>query len=38
VYLASRSLIRNFRLSVCSAKSMSVLRACWTVHAAVGGR
>jgi hypothetical protein len=31
VYLASRSLIRNFRLPVCSPGSMSVFRACWTV-------
>ena len=36
VYLASRSLIRNFRPSVRSPRSMSVFRACWTVQAAVG--
>jgi hypothetical protein len=36
VYLASRSLIRNFKLSVRSAKSTRVFRACWTVQAAVG--
>jgi len=36
VYLASRSLIKNFRPSVRLPQSMSVFRACWTVHAAVG--
>ena len=36
VYLASRSLIRNFRPSVRSPKSMSAFRACCTVQAAVG--
>ncbi len=35
-YLASRSLIRNFRPSVRSPRSMRTFRACWTVHAAVG--
>jgi hypothetical protein len=36
VYLASRSLIRNFRPSVRSPKSIRTFRACCTVHAAVG--
>ena len=36
VYLASRSLIRNFKPSVRSPRSMSVFRACCTVQAAVG--
>ena len=31
VYLASRSLIRNFKPSVRSSQSMSVFRACCTV-------
>ncbi len=35
VYLASRSVIRNFKPAVRSPKSMSVFRACCTVHAAV---
>src|ERR1035441_509371 len=37
VYLASRSLIRNFKPPARSPESMSVFRACWTVQAAVGG-
>jgi hypothetical protein len=36
VYLASRSLIRNFKPSLRSPKPMSVFLACCTVHAAVG--
>jgi len=36
VYLASRSLIRNFRLPARSPRSMSVFRACCAVQAAVG--
>ena len=36
VYLASRSLIKNFKPSVRSPRSMSVFRACCTVQAAVG--
>jgi hypothetical protein len=36
VYLVSRSLIRNFRPSVRSLKSMRMFRACCTVQAAVG--
>jgi hypothetical protein len=36
VYLASRSLMRNFRPSVRSPRSMRMFRACCTVHAAVG--
>jgi len=36
VYLASRSLIRNFKPSVRSPRSISVFRACCTVQAAVG--
>jgi hypothetical protein len=35
VYLASRSLIRNFKPPVRSPKSMRVFGACWTVHSAV---
>lgn len=36
VYLASRSLIRNFKPSVRSPASMRTFRACWTVQAALG--
>src|ERR1019366_6125962 len=36
VYLASWSLIRNFRPPVRSPKSMTMFRACCTVQAAVG--
>jgi hypothetical protein len=36
VNLLSRSRIRNLNRAACSPRSMSMLRACWAVHAPVG--